>query len=452
MVNSDRVRRTTSAGEAAPFWPGRVDVLAVSGFVARAEATGARGRSAVITTSRVDDHRARLVSRQLAWLCEPYDRQSGGATHLDSVILTLNAGSSSLKLQRSVWPARASRTCWPQGKSRASARPRRAPSTTALGETAELSFDRSLARVDHTAAMGAILDWLKKAGYDSSVTAVGHRIVHGGPDYAEPVLIDDATLAKLKALIPLAPLHQPHNVAGIEAAMKAFPSTPQVACFDTAFHRSHPFINDTYALPRSYYDEGVRRYGFHGLSYEFITGKLRTIAPQIAREDVIIAHLGNGASMCAVHDGRAVATTMGFTALDGLAMGTRCGQIDPGVVLYLMAEKKMSADAISDLLWKNSGLKGMSGLSQDMRELEASDSQAARDAIAYFVARIRRELAGLAATVNGPKPSSSRLELANTHGRCAKRRSRTWNGWESISTLRRTAPTRRLSAPRIRRR
>src|SRR3984957_14209433 len=272
---------------------------------------------------------------------------------------------------------------------------------TASGETAELSFDRSLASVDHAAAMDAILDWLKKAGADSSVAAVGHRIVHGGPDYSEPVLIDNATLAKLRALIPLAPLHQPHNVAGVEAAMKAFPSTPQVACFDTAFHRSHSFIEDTYALPRSYYDEGVRRYGFHGLSYEFITRKLRTMAPQIAREDVIIAHLGNGASMCAVHDGRAVATTMGFTALDGLPMGTRCGQIDPGVVLYLMAEKKMSADAISDLLWKNSGLKGLPGLSQDMRELEASDSPAARDAIAYFVSRIRRELASLAAAVNG---------------------------------------------------
>jgi acetate kinase len=145
----------------------------------------------------------------------------------------------------------------------------------------------------------------------------------------------------------------------------------------------------------------VRRYGFHGLSYEFITRKLRTIAPEIARENVIIAHLGNGASMCAVHDGRSVATTMGFTALDGLAMGTRCGQLDPGVVLYLMAEKKMSADEISDLLWKQSGLKGMSGISQDMRELEASDSPAARDAIAYFVARVRRELASLAAAVSG---------------------------------------------------
>ena len=273
--------------------------------------------------------------------------------------------------------------------------------STASGEKRALSFDASARRVDHAAAMGAILGWLKQAGYNSSIAAVGHRIVHGGPDYSEPVLINDATLSKLRALIPLAPLHQPHNIAGVEAAMRSFPSTPQVACFDTAFHRAHPFIHDTYALPRSYYDEGVRRYGFHGLSYEFIVRKLRKIAPEIARKAVIIAHLGNGASMCAVHDGRAIATTMGFTALDGLSMGTRCGQIDPGVALYLMAEKKMSVDEVSDLLWKNSGLKGMSGISQDMRELEASDCPAARDAIAYFVSRIRRELGALAATVNG---------------------------------------------------
>ena len=320
---------------------------------------------------------------------------------MDSVILTLNAGSSSLKFAAFRLAKGGGPNLLASGQIEGIGATAKGAVETASGETAELSFDRSHAPVDHAAAMGAILDWLRQAGYDSSVAAVGHRIVHGGPDYAEPVRIDDATLAKLKALIPLAPLHQPHNVAGVEAAMKAFPSTPQVACFDTAFHRSHPFLQDTYALPRAYYDEGIRRYGFHGLSYEFITRKLRAIAPQIAQEDVIIAHLGNGASMCAVHDGRAVATTMGFTALDGLSMGTRCGQIDPGVVLYLMAEKKMGADAISDLLWKNSGLKGMSGLSQDMRELEASDEPAARDAIAYFVSRIRRELAGLSATVNG---------------------------------------------------
>jgi acetate kinase len=320
---------------------------------------------------------------------------------LDLVILTLNAGSSSLKFAAFGLAKQGEQKLLASGQIEGIGATATGSVKTASGEIAELSFSQSQPLVDHEAAMSAILDWLRQAGYDSSVAAVGHRIVHGGPDFAEPVLIDDGTLTKLRALIPLAPLHQPHNVAGVEAAMKAFPSTPQVACFDTAFHRSHPFINDTYALPRSYYDEGVRRYGFHGLSYEFISRKLRTIAPQIASEDVIIAHLGNGASMCAVHDGRAVATTMGFTALDGLAMGTRCGQIDPGVVLYLMAEKRMSADAISDLLWNNSGLKGMSGLSQDMRELEESNSPAARDAIAYFVARIRSELASLSATVNG---------------------------------------------------
>jgi acetate kinase len=183
--------------------------------------------------------------------------------------------------------------------------------------------------------------------------------------------------------------------------MAISPEVPQVACFDTAFHRGHPDVADVYALPWGLHEEGVRRYGFHGLSYEFVAERLRTLAPEVAQGRVIVAHLGSGASMCALADGRSIESTMGFTALDGLAMGTRCGQLDPGVALYLAAEKKMSADEISDLLWKNSGLKGMSGLSQDMRELEASESPAARDAIAYFVSRIRRELAGLTATVNG---------------------------------------------------
>jgi acetate kinase len=320
---------------------------------------------------------------------------------LDSVILTLNAGSSSLKFAAFHLVRGAEPALLASGEVEGIGASPNGSVKTAAGEKAELSFERTGARVDHAGAMAAILGWLKLARYDSSIVAVGHRIVHGGPDFAAPVLIDEATLANLRALIPLAPLHQPHNIAGVEAAMKAFPSTPQVACFDTAFHRSHPFIDDTYALPRSYYDEGVRRYGFHGLSYEFITRRLGKIAPQVARKGVVIAHLGNGASMCSVRDGRAVASTMGFTALDGLAMGTRCGQVDPGVVLYLMAERKMSADEVSDLLWKNSGLKGMSGVSQDMRELEASSSSAARDAIAYFVSRIRRELGALAATVSG---------------------------------------------------
>ena len=271
----------------------------------------------------------------------------------------------------------------------------------ATGETTEFAFDPGAGKLGHVSAMSVILAWLTNIGYAPGIVAVGHRVVHGGPDLVEPMLIDDAALAKLRKLIPLAPLHQPHNLAGIEAAIRAFPGKPQVACFDTAFHRSHPFVSDTFALPRSYYDEGVRRYGFHGLSYEYIMRTLKKMAPQIAREDVIVAHLGNGASMCAIKNGRSIASTMGFTALDGLPMGTRCGQLDPGVLLYLMAEKKMDAQQISDLLYKDSGLKGMSGLSQDMRELEASDSPAARDAIDYFIRRIRRELAGLAATVDG---------------------------------------------------
>ena len=322
-------------------------------------------------------------------------------THLGPKTLTLNAGSSSLKFAIFALVNGAEPNQLASGQIEGIGAAARGSVTTAAGEKSDLAFDHSVRRMDHEAAIGAILGWLRKAGYDSSIAAVGHRVVHGGPDLAKPILIDESVIAALKRLVPLAPLHEPHNLAGILASMKAFPSVPQVACFDTAFHRDHPFVDDTFALPRTYYDEGVRRYGFHGLSYEFITRKLRKIAPQVAREDVVVAHLGNGASMCAIRDGRAVASTMGFTAIDGLPMGTRCGQLDPGVVLYLMAEKKMSVDEISDLLWKNSGLKGMSGISHDMRELEASESPAARDAIAYFVSRIRRELAGLAATVDG---------------------------------------------------
>ena len=317
------------------------------------------------------------------------------------LVLTLNAGSSSLKFAAFAVVNGGALNPLASGQIEGLGATPKGSVTSASGERDQLQIDPSHGGVGHRAAMGAILGWLGREDYDKSVKAVGHRVVHGGPDLVQPMAIDAEALAKLKRLIPLAPLHQPHNIAGIEAAMQAFPGTPQIACFDTAFHRSHPFVSDTFALPRSYYDEGVRRYGFHGLSYEYIVETLRGIAPQLAREDVVIAHLGNGASMCAVHDGRSIASTMGFTALDGLPMGTRCGQLDPGVVLYLMAEKKMTAKEISDLLYKESGLKGMSGISQDMRELEASDSPAARDAIAYFVERIRRELAGLAATVDG---------------------------------------------------
>lgn len=253
----------------------------------------------------------------------------------------------------------------------------------------------------HPDALHRILDWLLNGYPSANVTAAGHRVVHGGVKYAAPVVVTDDVLQHLRSLVPLAPLHEPHNIAGIAAAQEAWPDIPQIACFDTAFHRAHPFVNDVFALPRSYYDEGVRRYGFHGLSYEYVSHRLREIAPHHAAGRVVVAHLGNGASMCAIRDGQSVASSMGFTALDGLPMGTRCGQLDPGVVLYLMQEKRLSAEQIADLLYRQSGLKGLSGVSHDMRELEASDRPEAQQAIEYFVFRIRRELGGLAAVLEG---------------------------------------------------
>ena len=253
----------------------------------------------------------------------------------------------------------------------------------------------------HTNALQRILAWRRQTFPNANVVAAGHRVVHGGIYYDAPVLVTDEVLQRLQTLVPLAPLHQPHNIAGILAAREAWPHVAQVACFDTAFHRNQPFVNDVYALPRRYYDEGVRRYGFHGLSYEYVIGRLQAISPLHASGRVAVAHLGNGASMCAIRDGLSVASSMGFTALDGLPMGTRCGQLDPGVVLYMMAQKQMDANAIRDLLYTESGLKGLSGVSHDMRELEASDKPEAAQAIEYFVFRIRRELGGMAAVLKG---------------------------------------------------
>ena len=254
---------------------------------------------------------------------------------------------------------------------------------------------------DHAAALQVILARLSALRPDAQVTAIGHRVVHGGPDHSAPIRMDDAVIADLEKLVPLAPLHQPANLAGIHAARAAFPDAVQVACFDTAFHRAHTWVADTYALPKALYDEGIRRYGFHGLSYEYVSTRLAEVAPDVAHGRVIIAHLGNGASMCAVKDGHSVGSSMGFTALDGLPMGTRCGQLDPGVVLYLMAEKGLSAQEIETLLYRESGLKGLSGISHDMRTLEQSDSEDAARAIAYFVHRIKRELGGQVALLGG---------------------------------------------------
>ncbi|MGY0572432.1 acetate/propionate family kinase [Bradyrhizobium sp. RDM12] len=231
--------------------------------------------------------------------------------------------------------------------------------------------------------------------------AVGHRVVHGGPDYDRPIQIDHGVVTRLERFIALAPLHQPYNLAPIRSILANFPTLPQVACFDTAFHRTHSVVADHYAIPHGLYAEGVRRYGFHGLSYEYIAKTLPKIAPKIAKGRVIVAHLGSGASMCALSGGRSIESTMGFTALDGLPMGTRPGQIDPGVVLYLISEKGMSASNVQNFLYRHCGLKGLSGVSNDMRELEASDSPNAKLAIDYFVYRTGLNAGMLAAALQG---------------------------------------------------
>jgi acetate kinase len=253
----------------------------------------------------------------------------------------------------------------------------------------------------HVQAMRKLGAWLRERLADDRVVAAGHRVVHGGPDFAAPVAIDASVLARLGSLVPLAPLHQPHNLAAIEAIATQIPGLPQVACFDTAFHRGHPEVADWFALPRRFYDEGIRRYGFHGLSYEHIASVLPEVAPEIAKGRVVVAHLGSGASMCAIHAGRSIDSTMGFTALDGLHMGTRCGALDPGIVLHLMRRYGMGADAIERMLYHECGLKGVSGISNDMRALLASDDPRARQAIALFVWRIARELGALAAVLRG---------------------------------------------------
>jgi acetate kinase len=243
--------------------------------------------------------------------------------------------------------------------------------------------------------------WLRAHLKGAAPEAVGHRVVHGGPAYTAPQLVDDRVLAAIEALVPLAPLLQPAALEPIRAIRQRFPGTPQVACFDTAFHREHPEVADRYALPEALYREGIRRYGFHGLSYEYIARSLPRIAPEIARGAVVVAHLGSGASMCALRDGRSMDSTMGFTALDGLPMGTRSGQIDPGVLLYLLTQKGWRAEDLERLLYHDAGLRGLSGISNDVRDLLASDAPAARLALDYFVYRIGREVGSLAGALGG---------------------------------------------------
>jgi acetate kinase len=317
-------------------------------------------------------------------------------------LLTLNVGSSSIKfaLFRHAEPV--------------PARPELAGQIDGIGARPHLKAQdaagRALDDVDlpidgdgqHRAALAYLVEWLHAHEAGWSIAGVGHRVVHGGQDYAQPILLDEAHIARLKDFIPLAPLHQPHNLAGIEAMRAALPGIPQIACFDTAFHRSQPAIAQIFALPRRLTAQGIRRYGFHGLSYEYIADVLpQHLDADRADGRVIVAHLGNGASMCAMIGRRSQATTMGFTALEGLMMGTRSGSLDPGVLLYLMAYAGMDLAALTRLLYEESGLLGVSGISSDMRVLLASDKAEAKEAVDLFCYRIVREIGSLAAAIGG---------------------------------------------------
>jgi len=315
-------------------------------------------------------------------------------------ILVVNAGSSSVKFQ--VFAVAGEGTLSRHIKGQVDgigSRPRLRASRATGDPLADRAYPVE-AVPDVPAAMEVAGNWLRNE-LRIQPMAVGHRVVHGGPDHERPVRIDHGVVARLERFVTLAPLHQPHNLAPIRSILANFPTLPQVACFDTAFHRTHDAVADHYAIPHQLHDEGVRRYGFHGLSYEYISNALPQIAPEVANGKVIVAHLGSGASMCALKGGRSVESTMGFTALDGLPMGTRPGQLDPGVVLYLMSEKGMSASTVQDFLYRDCGLKGLSGISNDMRELEASEDPKAKLAIDYFVYRIGLNAGMLAAALQG---------------------------------------------------
>ena len=319
---------------------------------------------------------------------------------MGNAILVVNAGSSSLKF--AVYREHAGQLALSgRGQIEAIGRSPRFEARDAAGT---IVADKSWSPGEyagHDTAFAFLRRWIEGHLGGDPLVAAGHRVVHGGTVFTRPVRIDAAVLERLAALSPLAPLHQPHNLAAIRALMAVHPDLPQVACFDTAFHASAAPVAMRFALPRDFYEAGVRRYGFHGLSYEYIARALREAAPELAAGRVVVAHLGNGASMCAMHGGRSVDTTMGLTALDGLAMGTRCGALDPGVILYLLQQRGMTADAVEDLLYHRSGLLGLSGCSSDMRDLLASGDRPAREAIETYVFRIARELGALTASLGG---------------------------------------------------
>ncbi|MFO0949114.1 MAG: acetate/propionate family kinase [Planctomycetota bacterium] len=320
---------------------------------------------------------------------------------MPGVILVINAGSSSVKFSALTGTAHGQRALFRGQVEGIGGRPRFLVKDGNNAPLAEKNWGEGDS-LDHDGAVRHLMEWIASGPLrDNSLLAVGHRVVHGGSIYTEPVLVDPEVLAELESFIPLAPLHQPHNLAAIRSIEKHAPGLPQIACFDTAFHRHQSTLAQTFAIPRKYVEEGVRRYGFHGLSYEYVASNLPKLDVTLAGGRVIVAHLGNGASMCAIHAGRSVASTMGFTALDGLPMGTRTGSVDPGVLLYLMRQHGMDATALERMLYHESGLLGLSEISSDMRVLLASDDPKAKLAVDFFVYRIGREIGSLAAALGG---------------------------------------------------
>jgi acetate kinase len=317
------------------------------------------------------------------------------------VLLVLNAGSSSLKFSLFKLDDDGAPRLEVRGQIEGVGRSPRLLASDAAGVSLVDETLPAAEAADHAAALGRLRAWLERRLAGRRLVAAGHRVVHGGTRFAAPVRIDDQVLEQLTTLVPLAPLHQPHNLAAIRALCALDPDLPQIACFDTAFHRHHPRQADLFALPLELWEEGIRRYGFHGLSYEWVAGRLTEVAPDVAAGRVIVAHLGSGASLCALQGGRSVESTMGFTALDGIPMGTRPGALDAGVILHLIQERGLGVEQVADLLYHRSGLQGLSGISSDMRELLASPEPRAALAIDHFVYRICQTIGALAATLGG---------------------------------------------------
>jgi acetate kinase len=319
---------------------------------------------------------------------------------MDDYALVLNAGSSSLKFCVFHRPGEKDWQVAARGQIEGIGTVPRLSAKDAQGVVlANNSLDATVS--DGHAAIDALASWLRSKWHGAHVLGIGHRVVHGGMRYGQPVLVTREVLSHLYEVVPLAPLHQPYNLAAIDAVFERLPDAPQIACFDTGFHSGHSQVADLIPLPRGICKSGLQRYGFHGLSYEYIASVLPEVAPQIAKGRVIVAHLGSGASLCALNDGKSVDSTLGFTALDGLCMGTRPGTLDPGVVLYLFQSLELTAKEVETMLYKQSGLLGISGISNDMRDLLGRSEPEARLAVDYFVYRAAKEIGALTAVLGG---------------------------------------------------